>query len=100
MGFRLVRDVTRHERQRLTTTVMTPGVALELSIEQLIDALNKKLFMECARVHSVMPPMSRSLVATLSAEVRRRSHELKGPQVLTIYFTGRCSRGTSQRRFT
>ena len=100
MGFRLVRDVTRHERQRLTTMVMTPDVVLELSIEQLIDALNKKLFMECARVHSVMPPMSRSLVATLSAEVRRRSHELKGPQVLTIYFTGRCSRGTSQRRFT
>ena len=79
---------------------MTPDAALELSIEQLINALNKKLFMECSRVHSEMQPMSRALVTTLSAEVRRRSQWLRGPQVLTIYFTGRWSRTKSQRRST
>jgi len=57
-------------------TTMIPEAALELSVEQLISALNKKLFMEYARVHGEMPPMSRALVATLSAEVR--SQEPKG----------------------
>ena len=60
----------------LITTVMTPDAILELSIEQLIRALNKKLFMEYTRVGLAMPPMSRTLVATLAAEVR--CQELEG----------------------
>jgi len=55
---------------------MTPDAALELSIEQLVGTLNKKLFMECTRVQSAMPPASRALVVTLTHEVR--SQELKG----------------------
>ena len=55
---------------------MTPDAALELSIEQLIGTLNKKLFMECVRVQSATPPRSRALVATLTTEVR--SQKLKG----------------------
>ena len=49
---------------------MSPDAALELSIEQLIATLNKKLFAECTRVQSAMPPTSRALVATSTAEVR------------------------------
>jgi len=45
-----------------------PDAVLELSIEQLIRALNKKLFAECARVQSAIPT-SRVLVATLASEV-------------------------------
>ena len=59
-------------RGRTTTIVMTPDAALELSIEQLVSALNKKLFMECARVQSAMSPMSRVQVAALTVEVRSR----------------------------
>ena len=55
---------------------MTSDPALELSVEQLIGALNKKLFMECARVPPVTPQMSRAQVATLTAEVRLQ--ELEG----------------------
>jgi len=55
--------------------MVVPDAALELSVEQLISALNKKLFMECTRVQAAMPPMSRALVATLTAEVR--SQDLK-----------------------
>ena len=54
----------------MSTPTMTHDVALDLSIEQLIGALNKKPFMECARVRSAMPPMSRILMAILTAEVR------------------------------
>ena len=60
----------------LTTIVMTSDLALELSIEQLIGALNKKLFVGCARVPSATPQMSRTLVATLTIEVRLQ--ELEG----------------------
>ena len=49
---------------------MTIDAALELSVEQLISALNKKIFMECTRVQSMTAPTSRALVATLTAEVR------------------------------
>ena len=49
---------------------MTLDATLELSVEQLVDALNKKLFMECARVQAAMPPRSRALAATLATEVR------------------------------
>ena len=51
-------------------TTMNPEVALELSVEQLISALNKELFMEYTRAQSAISPTSRALVATLSAEVR------------------------------
>jgi len=54
---------------------MVPDAALELSVEQLISALNKKLFMECTRVQAAIPPMSRAPVATLTAEVQ--SQDLK-----------------------
>ena len=49
---------------------MIPNIALELSIEQLIDALNEKLFTECTKIESTTPPVSRTRVATLAAEVR------------------------------
>ena len=65
-----------HRDALLATTAMTPDATLELSIEQLIGALNKKLLIECARVGLAMPPMSRTLVATLTAEVRYQ--ELEG----------------------
>jgi hypothetical protein len=54
---------------------MTPDITLELSIEQLISALNMKLFMECARVRPAPQTLqiSRDLVAMLTAEVRFRS---------------------------
>ena len=56
---------------RLTAIMMAPDAALELSVEQLISTLDKKIFMECARVQAaVVPPMSRALVATLTAEVQ------------------------------
>jgi len=50
--------------------MMVPDAVLELSVEQLISALNKKLFMECTRVQAAIPPKSRALVATLTGEVR------------------------------
>ena len=50
---------------------MVPDPTLELSVEQLISALNEKLFLECTRVRAAIPPiLSRALVATLSAEVQ------------------------------
>ncbi|KAF9649589.1 hypothetical protein BDM02DRAFT_3186216 [Thelephora ganbajun] len=49
--------------------MIIPDVALELSIEQLIGALNKKLFTEYTRVQSKLPPVSRNLVATLTIEI-------------------------------
>lgn len=61
---------------KLLSTIMMSDASLELSVEQLISTLNKKLFMECGRVQSEMPPMSRALAATLT--VKGRFHELKG----------------------
>jgi len=55
--------------------MMVPDAALELSVEQLISALNKKLSMEYARVQSAISPTSRVPVATLTAEVQ--SQDLK-----------------------
>ena len=54
---------------------MALDVALELSVEQLISALNEKLFTEFASVRSKVPPASRTSVAGLTAKVR--SGELK-----------------------
>jgi len=81
----------------LTTTVMTLDPVLELSVEQLVRALNKILFMECTRVQSAVPPPSRAVAATLTVEVRFNEQET-GPRVLTRYFPGRRSREASQRR--
>ena len=53
----------------LLSTIMVPDVALELSLDQLISALDKKLFMEFTRVQAAMPPMSHALVAKLATEV-------------------------------
>jgi len=55
--------------------MMVPDAALELSVEQLISVLNKKLFMECTRVQAAIPPIPRAPVTTLTAEVR--SQDLK-----------------------
>jgi len=60
----------------LIFTIMMPDAALELSVEQLIAVLNKKLFMECTQVQAAVPPASRILVAALAAEVRPQ--DLKG----------------------
>ena len=80
-------------------TTMTPDPTLELSVEQLVRALNNKLFMECTRVQSAISPASPALVATLAAGVR--SNELKpNPRILTRPFTGRRSGETSQRHST
>lgn len=49
---------------------MALDAALELSVEQLISVLNKKIFMECTRIQSRAAPASRTLVAALTAEVR------------------------------
>ena len=60
----------------LIATTMSLDPVLELSVEQLVKALNKKLFVECTRLQSAVPPMSRALVATLATEVQ--SPRLKG----------------------
>lgn len=56
--------------QSLPPTMMVPDVVLELSVEQLINALNKKLFMERARIQAQAAPISRDSVPTVAAEVR------------------------------
>ena len=57
------------------TTVMALDVALELSVKQLISALNKRLLIEFTDVESKVPPLSRTSAAALTTEVR--SGELK-----------------------
>ena len=82
-----------------TTTVMTPDATLELSLEQLISALDKKLFGECARIRSTIPLAPRTMAAAFTAQVRFR--ERKGnPRMLIMYFTGQFPRESSQRSFT
>ena len=46
--------------------MMMLDTVLELSVEQLVGVLNKKLFTECTWVRGEMPSMSRALVATLT----------------------------------
>ena len=65
-----------------STTIMTLDPVLELSLEQLVRALNKKLLMECTRVQSAMPPPSRALVVTLTVEVRPNERDTY-PRILT-----------------
>ena len=62
--------VIAHKPHASVTTAMTLDAALSLSVEQLITALNKKIFMECTRVQSTISPISRALVPGLTAEVR------------------------------
>lgn len=50
--------------------MMVPDAILELSVEQLVSTLNKKLFMECTRVQAKVPPISRDSVAKVAVEVR------------------------------
>ena len=77
---------------------MTPDAVPEFSLEQLISALDKKLFGECTRIRSTMPPSSRSLVVTLAKEVC--SQRPRGnTRALTKYLTDRCPREASQRSF-
>jgi len=45
---------------------MIPDIVLELSFEQLISALDKKLTIECTKAQSKMAPD----VTTMAAEVR------------------------------
>ena len=64
---------------------MAFDIAQELSIEQLISTLNKKLFLELTNVQSKAPPVSRTSVPRLTAEVR--SGKLKTyPRALTRCF--------------
>ena len=49
---------------------MALDVALELSVEQLISALNEKLFTEFTSIRSKVPHASRTSVAALTTEVR------------------------------
>jgi len=55
---------------------MIPDIVLELSFEQLISALDKKLTTECAKAQSMMAPD----VTTMAAEVRfselKRNHRV------------------------
>ena len=50
--------------------IMSLDPGLELSVEQLIKALNEKLFMECKRMELAIPSISRGLAAKLASEVR------------------------------
>jgi len=49
---------------------MALNVALELSFEQLISTLNKKLVMELTSIRLKAPPAPRISLAALIAEVR------------------------------
>ena len=66
----LARVNYRHTLLLNLTTTMALDAALKLSIEQLISALNKKIFMECSNVQLMAAPTSRALAAALTAEVR------------------------------
>ena len=63
---------------------MSLDPVLELSVEQLIKALNEKLFIECKRVQLAMPPISRGLATKLASEVRSNEPQTaRNPRVLT-----------------
>jgi len=49
---------------------MAFDAALELSVEQLVSVLNKKIFMDYTRVQLTAAPTTRASVAALTAEVR------------------------------
>jgi len=62
-----------HTLPNTNPTTMAADATLELSIEQLISALDKKLFIECEQVQSEMSLISRALVPTLTVKVRSRN---------------------------
>lgn len=62
---------------------MIPDVVSELSIEQLITALNEKLFAERSGVRLMTPPASRAHVATLAAKVIHFSESKENRRMLT-----------------
>ena len=74
-----------------TTTIsrhltMALNFALELSFEQLISTLNKKLSMELASIRLKVPPAPRTSMVAMIAEVR--SSELKTPSSFDEFFLG------------
>ena len=75
---------------------MALDVALEFSVEQLISALNKKLFTEFTSVRMKVPYATRTSVATLATEVQW-STKLKTSLSFDEILLGRRSRETSQR---
>ena len=54
---------------RSAAAVMVPD-PLSNPLKQFVNALDKKLSAECARLQSAIPPTCRALVATLTTEVR------------------------------
>ena len=80
---------------------MALDAALELSVEQLIGASNKKIFMECTRVQLMTPFATCASVAALTAEVR--SNELKWrepPRVDEIVFRSTAWKNERKTSYT
>ena len=50
--------------------IMSLDSVLKLSVEQLIRALNERLFVECKRVELSVPPVSHASVTKFTSEVR------------------------------
>jgi len=75
-----------------SATTMTPDIVLELSVEQLISALNKKLTVEYTKAQPTTAPG----VATLAAEVRL-SEPQRNRRVLTTSSVDRRPGETSKR---
>ena len=76
---------------------MVSDAALDLSLDQLIVVLDKKLFLECTRMQIVMPPVSHALVTTLTAEVRSRAVSKRGSDAHNVFYRStlwRNERGT------
>ena len=77
----------------LTSTTMKLDLARKFSVEQLIQALDKKLFMECTEAQSMVPPVSRALVVTLKVKVRSSK-----PRMYPRLLTGVSQIDTLERR--
>ena len=63
-----VYDLSRGSSIPISTT-MAPDAIPDISIERLIDALDRKLLMACAQVQSAMPPVSSAFVSRLAKKV-------------------------------
>jgi hypothetical protein len=50
---------------------MSSEAALDLSILELVRALNEKLGLECAKAREICPPPAQASVTSLEAEVSR-----------------------------
>lgn len=62
-------------REFSIATMTLPETLLKLSLDQIVDALEKKFLMECKGVQAEMSSVSRSLVAKLTAKVRSLESE-------------------------